>query len=249
MNLQRRSGPRFFVEHDLSSATIELDRDAAHYAANVLRLRPGDRLVVFNGRGTEREATVATLTKRGATLQALEHADPLPEPRVPITLLPGLAKGEAMDLIVQKATELGVSTVLPIVTQYSVVKLDSERSVRRLAHWQKIAHSACEQCGRHTPPQIQTPVALSTCFAMLPADALKLVLHPGSDLPLPSLAGTPPPSVCLMSGPEGGFSADDLGLIEQAGFTRVHLGPRTLRAETAALAACVLAQALWGDLI
>jgi 16S rRNA (uracil1498-N3)-methyltransferase len=247
MTRPRMSTPRLFVDRELSAARIELDPDQAHYMSHVLRLRRGDATVVFNGRGEELLTTLAQVTKRGASLEPQARLQPLPESPLPIVVLQGLAKTDAMDLIVQKATELGVFAVLPVITRYSVVKLDGARSARRLAHWRKVSQSACEQSGRHTPPRIEAPMELETCLAEMPSDALKLVLDPAATTSMPARLPMPS-SVCLISGPEGGFSDEDLELIHMAGFVHARLGPRTLRCETAVLSACALVQAYWGDL-
>jgi 16S rRNA (uracil1498-N3)-methyltransferase len=248
MTRPRATVPRLFVDRELSARRIELDPEQAHYMSHVLRLRRGDATVVFNGRGEELLATLAQVTRRGAALEPQSRLEPLSESPLPIVLLQGLAKTDAMDLIVQKATELGVRAVLPVITRYSVVKLDAARSARRLEHWRKVSQGACEQSGRHVPLRIEAPVELQTRLAGLPGGALRLVLDPDATAPMSAAPMPRPSSVYLMSGPEGGFSDEDLRVIEAASFLRARLGPRTLRCETAALAACALAQAYWGDL-
>jgi 16S rRNA (uracil1498-N3)-methyltransferase len=152
-----------------------------------------------------------------------------------------------MDLIVQKATELGVRTLVPIYTEFSVVRLDAERSERRVDHWRKIARSACEQCGRHTPPRIEPPLDLAAAIAALPSAARRVALEPSAEA---SLAEQAPPTEGLVVavGPEGGFGASDWRRLDAAQFARLRLGRRVLRAETAALAVCAIAQSRWGDL-
>jgi 16S rRNA (uracil1498-N3)-methyltransferase len=152
-----------------------------------------------------------------------------------------------MDLIVQKATELGVRRIYAVKTDHSVVRLDASRAERRLAHWRKIAQSACEQSGRHLPPLIQAYASLAECIAGVPDGALRIALDPHA----PTIGHALPHSVnkvCLLVGPEGGFSAADLAQISAARFTALRLGPRTLRAETAAITACAFAALRWGDL-
>ena len=238
--------PRLYVELDLGGASLALDEAGAHYLGHVLRLKRGDRLVVFDGRGTERDATVETLQRRGATLALAAVRAALPESPLDLTLLQALPKSDAMDLIVQKATELGVRTLVPIHTEFSVVRLDAERSERRVAHWRKIARSACEQCGRHTPTRIEPALDLAAAIEALPP-ATRLALDPAAKI---ALAAQPPPTprLVLAVGPEGGFGAADWRRLDAAGFTRVGLGQRVLRAETAAIAVCAIAQSRWGDL-
>jgi len=238
--------PRLYLERDLSGVAVSLDDREAHYLGNVLRLRRGDRLVTFNGRGQERHASVRALTRRNAELALEGELGALPEPALAITLVQALPKAEAMDLIVQKCTELGVRSIVPVYSDFSVVKLDAERSARRLQHWRRIARSACEQCGRHTPPEITAPEALAAFLGGRREAGARLVLEPRSELRLTDVLPAPA-AVTLLVGPEGGFSPGDLERITAADFTPATLGPRVLRAETAAIAACAAAQLLWGD--
>ena len=153
-----------------------------------------------------------------------------------------------MDWVVQKATELGVKRITPVLTEYGMVKLDEKRAAKRRDHWQAVAESACEQSGRIRPPLIDAPVALNTWFGMGPSETdTDLILRPGATTALASIKA-PSTKVCLLIGPEGGFSHQEYDDADLAGFTAVSLGPRVLRTETAALAAITVAQSLWGDL-
>lgn len=243
MAAQRRI--RLFLDRELGADVLALDEREAHYLGRVLRLQRGAELVAFNGRGIERHAVVRSLTKRGGELALGSTFEPLPASRLDLTLLQGIAKAEAMDLIVQKATELGVRRIVPTETAHGVVRLDAERAARRTEHWQRIARSACEQSGRHEPPRIDAPLALAAAVHEVPATALRLTLEPRAATPLTAHVGAD--TVVLAVGPEGGFSAADLALLDAAGFAHASLGPRVLRAETAAIAACAAAQLLWGD--
>jgi 16S rRNA (uracil1498-N3)-methyltransferase len=239
--------PRLYIERDLDDSSLELDEAEAHYIGHVLRLSRGDRLVVFNGLGAEREASVSALQRRGATLALHAARWPKPDSPLELTLVQALPKSDAMDLIVQKATELGVHALVPVYTEFSVVKLDTERSERRVDHWRKIARSACEQCGRHAPPHIEPPRHLADALPALPASPKRLAL----DLAAKQSLGEqePPDSGLVVAvGPEGGFGPNDWRRLDAAQFARVNLGQRVLRAETAALAACAIAQSRWGDL-
>ena len=238
---------RLFIDSDLSGGTVVIEERAAHYVGHVLRLKAGDFLVVFNGRGDERAATVASLRRGRAELRLQERVAPMPEPALEITLVQALVKSDAMDSIVQKATELGIRKLSAVKTDFSVIRLDAARAARRLEHWRRIAQSACEQSGRHCPPAIDVFASLAQCLVTLPADALRVVFHPGGNGGLGALP-QPVAGVCLLVGPEGGFSAADLRSIAAAGFSGAGLGPRTLRAGTAAVAACALAQSYWGDM-
>lgn len=246
MVLVKRRVPRLFIERDLAGSTLALDEREAHYLGHVLRLDRGDALIAFDGAGTERHATVRSLQRRGATLELGDANAPLPESSLALTLLQALPKADAMDLVVQKATELGVRRIAPVHTEFSVVKLDAERAERRVEHWRRIAQSACEQCGRHRPPEIDMPVELLPRLNMLEAET-RIALDPGAATRLAAL--TPrPTSAVIAIGPEGGFGTNDWRLLDKAGFGRVSVGERVLRAETAAIAACAIAQSCWGDL-
>ena len=242
----KRRVPRLFLERELSGATLQLDEREAHYLGHVLRLQRGDELVAFNGGGAERLASVAALHRRGAELRLGAERDALPESPLDLTLVQAIVKADAMDLIVQKSTELGVRAIRPVYTEFSIVRLDDERAQRRVEHWRKIARSACEQCGRHAPPLVAAPTELRACCDELPPDARRVALDPNARTALArlQLEGV---GVALAVGAEGGFSAEDWRQLDAARFERVGLGPRVLRAETAALAACSLAQSLWGD--
>lgn len=241
-----RQPTRLFIDRSLAGRVIEIPENDAHYLGSVLRLRKGDELIVFNGRGEERHAAVRRLSRHGSELAVIADVEPLAEPQLAVVLIQALVKSDAMDTIVQKATELGVSAIHAVKTDFSVVKLDAERAARRSAHWRRVARSACEQCGRHRPPPIHVAESLDACLASLPGNALRLVLQPGAER-RPPAAGRRPESVCLLVGPEGGFSDADLALIDAGGFVRVGLGPRVLRADTAAIAACAMMQWLWDD--
>jgi 16S rRNA (uracil1498-N3)-methyltransferase len=239
--------PRLFLAADLGGTRVTLEPGDAHYLGTVLRLGKGEQVTVFNGRGEERRATIDRLDRQRAELSLGARLTALPEPTLETTLIQALPKNDAMDLIVQKATELGVRRIYAVKTDHSVVRLDASRAERRLAHWRKIAQSACEQSGRHLPPLIQAYASLAECIAGVPDGALRIALDPHA----PTIGHALPHSVnkvCLLVGPEGGFSAADLAQISAARFTALRLGPRTLRAETAAITACAFAALRWGDL-
>jgi 16S rRNA (uracil1498-N3)-methyltransferase len=243
--------PRLHVDKPLLGDEIALDSRQAHYLRQVLRLKSGGTVVVFDGHGNERVAAIAKLTREGAHLRVTEVAEPIPESALELNLVQAVAKADAMDLIIQKATELGVRSISPVITEFSVVKLDAKRAERRREHWHRIAQSACEQSGRHGPPAIDEPRPLADCLGDLPVGGRRLVLDPratgrfGHD----ASAHEPGLPLRLLIGPEGGFSHRDLDVAARAGFEPVGFGPRILRAETAAIAACALAQALWGDIV
>jgi 16S rRNA (uracil1498-N3)-methyltransferase len=247
MLVPKRRVTRLFVERDLTGDTLALDEREAHYLGHVLRLQRGDELIAFNGRGVERHASIGSLQRREAMLELRAQHSALPESPLDLTLLQALPKADAMDLIVQKATELGIRSIVPVYSEFSVVKLDAERTERRVLHWRRIAQSACEQCGRHTPPQIETPTPLTESLDELRPTATRLALDPEATT---TFAHATPPTdgVVVAVGPEGGFGAADWRRLDAAAFQRVSLGARVLRAETAAIAVGAIAQSRWGDL-
>jgi len=230
------------------NATLELDAEKARYVSRVLRLRVGDPLTVFDGLGAEFRATITELGKSSAAVIVGEEVATRTESSLRIHLVQGVSRGERMDFVVQKATELGVKRISPVLTEFGVVKLDKARAEKRREHWQKVAASACEQCGRVRLPLIDIPLPLKHWFGSKPdqVDA-ELILKPGASTPLAGI-GPPETKVCVLVGPEGGFSDSEFEDAAIAGFEPVSLGPRVLRTETAAVAALAVLQTLWGDL-
>lgn len=231
-----------------ANANLSLRGEQARYVGRVLRMKPGDELTVFDGNGGEFPATIDVVTKQELKLVIGAHVARNAESPLRITLVQGISRGERMDFVVQKATELGVRRITPVLTEYGVVKLAGERAQKRRDHWQGVAASACEQSGRTRPPRIDPPVSLNQWFGDKPADAdVDLILHPGAATPL-SRVGPPTTGACLLIGPEGGFSESEYADAKIAGFNAVSLGPRILRTETAAAAALAVMQSNWGDL-
>ena len=240
---------RLHVAEKLAAgAELRLGDEAARYLGRVLRLRTGDTVHVFNGDDGEWSATISRFGKNRVTLLLHEAVENTAEPELEIHLVQGISRGERMDFVVQKATELGVARITPVLTDYGVVKLDGERAEKRRMHWQGVAASACEQSGRIRPPVVDTPLPLNDWLgAGRAGDAAHLILRPGAGKPLGAVE-TVEAGLCLLVGPEGGFSEREYDDAEFAGFEPVTLGPRVLRTETAAVAAIAIAQALWGDL-
>jgi 16S rRNA (uracil1498-N3)-methyltransferase len=231
---------RLFVSAELiNDAELILEGDRARYLGRVLRLRVGDDVTIFNGQGAEWSASISGMTKNTATLLVGESHEVATESPLKIHLVQGMSRGERMDFVVQKATELGVKRITPVLTEYGVVKLDGERAIKRRDHWQGVAASACEQSGRTRLPLIDTPLPLKDWFGSKPDEVgTQLILAPGANTSLASLP-EPVTKICVLVGPEGGFIS---------GFKSVALGPRVLRTETAAAAALAVLQSLWGDL-
>lgn len=239
---------RLFVSAALGNgAELELAGEQARYLGRVLRARVGDRISVFNGDDGEWSADILAITKGTVRVALIEHVATDTESPLKVHLVQGISRGERMDFVVQKATELGVKRITPVLTDYGVVKLDGKRADKRREHWQRIAESACEQCGRVRPPLVDAPVALNRWFGEFSGDSTQLVLQPDASMALDDKQA-PTTKVCLLIGPEGGFSDREYGDAAAAGFDAVSLGPRILRTETAAVAALTIVQALWGDL-
>jgi len=239
---------RLFVSGALiNGAGIELHEDRARYLRKVLRARVGDRVSLFNGVGPEWPATITHISKTSVGLELGESIEAGTESPLKIHLVQGISRGERMDFVVQKATELGVKRITPVLTEYGIVKLNPDRAEKRRQHWQKVAASACEQSGRTRVPLVDTPLPLKAWFGCKPekVDA-ELILVPGATTPLTSIAA-PETKICVMIGPEGGFSESEYADAEVLGFKAVSLGPRILRTESAAIAALAVLQSLWGD--
>ena len=239
---------RCHVDAGLAVGTsIALPDASANHLARVLRLREGDGCVLFNGDGRDYDARIAAISKRGVLADVVGARDVDNESPLRVSLLQGIARGEKMDLILQKATELGVAAIVPVMAERTEVKLDAERTEKRVAHWRNVVSSACEQSGRARVPVLSAPAALADAAHTVDAGATKLTLDPTGDVSLATVqvaAGT----VVIAIGPEGGWSPRDRDTLSAAGFTGLRLGPRILRTETAGLAALAALQAIHGDL-
>ena len=238
--------PRIHTDQALQAgARVELEPGQAHYIARVLRMRAGDALILFNGAGGQYPATLEAVGKNAVAVTIGEF-EPV-ERESPLALHLGIAisRGDRMDWVVQKATELGVHAITPLLSERTEVRLKGEREAKKLRHWQQVATSACEQCGRNRLPVVHPLRPLPDWCQRVEADA-RLVLDPAADSSDPGAAA--PASIALLVGPEGGFSAAEIAAAATAGFHSLQLGPRVLRTETAPLAAIALLQARWGDM-
>lgn len=237
---------RAFVDRALASGDeLALPEDAAGHLVRVLRLREGDACVLFNGDGHDYPATLLAAGKREVRVR-VERREPVDnESPLRVTLLQGIARGEKMDWILQKATELGVAAFLPVASERSEVRLDAERADKRVAHWRSVVRSACEQSGRARVPEVTAPQPLAAALDALPTQP-RFLLDPFAERAIGGLAlhGF----ACVLAiGPEGGWSPRDREQLLSAGFIGLRLGPRVLRTETAGLAAIAALQARFGD--
>jgi len=240
------SAPRFYLDQLLApGARFSLPAGPARHAARALRLAEGDVVTLFNGRGGEYSARIEWIHKDEVAISITGFADIERESGLRVILAQGISSGERMDYTLQKAVELGVAAIQPIAAKRSVVKLAGERADRRVAHWQGVVASACEQCGRNLVPPVAAPLGLASWLGKYPSGRL-LFLSPLADARLADLPASSATD-CLVAGPEGGFEADEIAALHAAGAIAVRLGPRVLRTETAALAALAAMQTLWGD--
>lgn len=239
---------RLYLNQSLSvGQTVDLDERAHRHVVQVLRLRPGAELVLFNGQGGEYRATLAEAQKRHSSATVTGFAPASTRPHLTVTLVQGISKGDRMDYSLQKATELGVSRIQPVLTQRSQAPGDPRRLVNRLEHWRGVVISACEQCGRNELPELGEVMSFQEWLGRPPDSGLGLVLDPRADTGLPGL-DPPEGLVSLLIGPEGGLDETEIHAARHRGFTPVRLGPRILRTETAGVAALAVIQGLWGDL-
>jgi 16S rRNA (uracil1498-N3)-methyltransferase len=244
-NSASRVAPRLFAPLDLTPGTeIRLPDRAGHHLA-VLRLRRGDPIILFNGRGGEFSAELTRVSEKDALVRVLSKHSAERESSLSIALAQCVSSGDRMDTTLQKSTELGVSKIVPIASARAVVKLSGERAEKRAAHWRNVVIAACEQCGRNRIPDVAGIADFEVFLGETSADQLRLLLDSNADRSLKQLPR--PDKVTLLVGPEGGLTAQERALAERAGFVPVRFGPRVLRTETAPLAAISAMQCLWGD--
>jgi len=239
---------RIFCDGPLSEGLeVKLPSAGAYHVARVLRMRAGAPLIVFDGTGGAFQAELAQVEGDNVTARLVHRTSDTAESPLKVTLVQGVSRSERMDWTLQKATELGVAAIAPVLTARSVVRLDDKQASKKQQHWRGIVIGACEQCGRTRVPNVSAPMQLRSYFANVRKEGLRLVLSPSAPGSLAGLASLPS-KVELLIGPEGGLDDDELTAARTAGFTPVRLGPRVLRTETAAVVALAVLQALWGDL-
>ncbi|EHQ51799.1 hypothetical protein ECTPHS_03844 [Ectothiorhodospira sp. PHS-1] len=246
--------PRCYLDHPLAvGREVALDERVHRHVVQVLRLRTGAPLILFNGDGAEYTATLIQAERRASAARIEARVPRDTRPALPVTLAQGIAKGDRMDYGLQKATELGVSRIQPVITRRTVGGDDERRLDKRMTHWRGVVISACEQCGRNDIPELLPPMPLTRWLGAYRSgpgaeeQALGLVLDPRATHGLTGIRDRPA-SIHLLIGPEGGLEENEIGQAIHEGMTPVRLGPRILRTETAGVAALAVIQALWGDL-
>ena len=238
--------PRFYVDTALrAGTTCPLPEDSAHHAVHVLRIRSGDEITLFNGRGGEYAGRVAGIERLKVMADVLQHRAVERESPLRIKLVQGVSAGERMDFTIRKAVELGVAEIQPVLAAASVARPKGERAAARHNHWQRIAIAACEQCGRNRIPEVRSLV--SAADYRDESTAARILLSPGAELRFSQLSKSITDLVTLAAGPEAGFNEAEEAAFANAGFVPAKLGPRVLRTETAALAAIAALNALRGD--
>ncbi len=229
-----------------SQGCIQLDEDAAHHVGRVMRMQAGQELSLFDGSNAEFSATITDVSKKNVTVEIHDRQEKNLESPLDIHLGQVISRGDKMEFTIQKSVELGVNTITPLISERCGVKLNAERFEKKLAQWQKIVISACEQCGRNTIPVIR-PVMKLEDWCAEEDGSLKLNLHPRAKYSINTLP-EPVEKVRLLIGPEGGLSAEEIQMTGQYHFDEVLLGPRVLRTETTAMTAITALQVRFGDL-
>jgi 16S rRNA (uracil1498-N3)-methyltransferase len=240
---------RFYHSEKLElKHVVELIVQTHIHATKVLRLKVGDQFALFNGDGYDYVAKVIELSKHKTSVEIIDRYEVNHESPLKITLAQGLAAGDKMDWIIQKAVELGIQSIQPLLTERSIIKLDRERADKKLEHWRTVAISACEQTGRSIIPDILSPIHLVQWLSNQnqTANSLKLILTPAKAQNINHLE-KPSSPVVFMVGPEGGFSEKEMNLALSSSFVPVNFGKRVLRTETASVVALSIMQNLWGD--
>lgn len=239
---------RVYVDSPLTpDADVELPPAAAYHVARVLRLREGAVIAAFDGSGGEHRCEILAVKGDHVLVRVGRRTAGLPESPLRITLVQAVSRSERMDWTLQKATELGVRVIAPVLSARSVVRLDERQAEKKLRHWQAIVAAACEQCGRSVVPEVRPPLDLSQHLASGARDGQRFVLSPSGPTSLAGIASMGA-RVELLIGPEGGLEDAEIERAVGSGYTPVRLGPRVLRTETAGIVALSVLQALWGDL-
>lgn len=236
---------RIYQPVPLAVGMLQLEENASHHLARVLRAAVKDEVIIFNGEGGEYHGVICQINKKNVVVELNKFVDRDTESTVAISLAQGIARGEKMDFVIQKAVELGASEIFPMISERCNVRLDQERELKRMLHWQAVVISACEQSGRNRLPVVHAPLSLNDWLEQSHAE-MKLVLSPHVTNKLKDVA-VKPASIAVLIGPEGGLSEREIETAIQYNFTALNLGPRILRTETAAVAALSVLQFQFGD--
>ncbi|CWO59494.1 16S ribosomal RNA methyltransferase RsmE [Neisseria meningitidis] len=238
--------PRFHLPENLSvGQTVALPDNIVRHL-NVLRVRPNENITLFDGKGKAHTARLTVLEKRRAETEILHEETADTESPLNITLIQSISSGERMDFTLQKSVELGVTAIQPVISERCIVRLDGERAAKRLARWQEIVISACEQSGRNTVPPVLPIIGYREALDKMPSESTKLIMSINRARKLGDIR-QPSGAIVFMVGPEGGWTEQEEQQAFEAGFQAVTLGKRILRTETAPLAALAAMQTLWGD--
>ncbi|ADO32341.1 TPA: 16S rRNA (uracil(1498)-N(3))-methyltransferase [Neisseria meningitidis] len=238
--------PRFHLPENLSvGQTVALPDNIVRHL-NVLRVRPNENITLFDGKGKAHAARLTVLEKRRAEAEILHEDTTDNESPLNITLIQSISSGERMDFTLQKSVELGVTAIQPVISERCIVRLDGERAAKRLARWQEIVISACEQSGRNTVPPVLPIIGYREALDKMPSESTKLIMSINRARKLGDIR-QPSGAIVFMVGPEGGWTEQEEQQAFDAGFQAVTLGKRILRTETAPLAALAAMQTLWGD--
>lgn len=231
-----------------AGAILALNEKNTNHIERVLRLKEGENISLFNGKNQHCVAQLVTVGRKKVEVTLGEVVIDNKESPLNIHLIQALSKGERFDLVVQKAVELGVHQLTPVLSQRNVVKLDKQRQAKKYQHWQGIIESASEQCGRNVLMQLNPIMTLTECIHGL-KPSVRLMLDPYSNQTLISLEKPLHKQVSILIGPEGGFTNEEVELAKKSDFLPITFGRRILRTETAAIASCAVIQSLWGDLV
>lgn len=238
--------PRIYTQQNLTAdSTVELESGPSAHIARALRMRIGDSVILFNGEGGEYTSSIVALEKKFVQLKTQNHDNQELESPLALELGIAISRGDRMDWVIQKATELGVARITPLMTERTEVKLKGERAEKKLTHWHQVIISACEQCGRNRLPSLNPLREISDWLPNVEAQR-KFVLHHRDTAA--SKSEKLPASAAILVGPEGGLSDREIALAGDQGFEALTLGPRVLRTETAPLAAIAILQSRWGDM-
>ena len=238
---------RVFIEQKITTGDIiSLPEDKAHHLAHVIRLRVGDKIRLFDNSEFEFEADIIEVAKKVVRAEVTSSSQLNNESPLDISLCLAVSRGPHMDFSIQKAVELGVNRIIPIISEFGNVKLTGSRTDNKLSHWRKIIIGAAEQCGRNKLAELQSPIIFNE-YLNSDSTATKLILHPGVEKMMSKIT-IKNGRLILMIGPEGGFSDLELQRASDNNYIPISLGPRVLRTETAVVCSLSNAQQLWGDL-